>query len=404
MDKLHYIELTENLERLADSGALQEKTIYLFGYCNATEVLADLLVEKHYQVAAILDNNPVKWHSSYRGIPISAPEAMRHVHPDRAIVCIAARAYESMASQLRKLGYGGQIERLVDYDTYAAYSLSEETIREKQARVKRGMERMKELDASYPGYFRILCPFPALGDVYYAMAYLPHFLEKKNAGNYMVAVIGGSCAAVVKMFGGQNIVALRQAEMDELVQAAIYTEDPSSFIAHHDRPYVVNLAKALHIKKIPLEMLYRCGVYGLPRDAAPCSPRNLQAYGALHKIKKGRTAILAPAAKSVTNIPHSYWEQIIAHYKGENYQVFSNVAAGEEPLAGTEALDVPLPQIQSAAEQAGTFIGIRSGLCDVLKEASCKKIALYPDRYYSDTRWTMEEIYHLDGWENIVVP
>lgn len=404
MDNLHYIELTENLERLVNSGALQAKTIYLFGYCNATEVLVDLLDEKQYQVAAILDNNPVKWRSFYRGIPVVAPAAIRGIRPNRVIVCIAARAYESMASQLRKLGYEGRIEKLVDYDTYAAYSLSEETIREKQARVKRGLERMQELEASYPGCLRILCPFSALGDVYYAMAYLPHFLKKKDAGNYMVAVIGGSCAAVVKMFGGQNIAVLGQVQMDELVQAAIYAEDGNSFIAHHDRPYVVNLAKALYLKKIPLEMLYRCGVYGLPQDAAPCSPKNLQAYGALHKIEKGRAVILAPAAKSVTNIPHPYWEQIIAYYKGKNYQVFSNVAAGEASLAGTEALDIPLSQVQSAAEQAGTFIGIRSGLCDVLKDASCKKIALYPNRYYSDTRWTMEEIYHLDGWENIVVP
>lgn len=118
---------------------------------------------------------------------------------------------------------------------------------------------------------------------------------------------------------------------------------------------------------------------------------------------QGKSVIISPYAKSVTNIPQSYWKQIIRYYRDKNYPVFTNVVKGEEPLPETIALEVRLDRMQSAAEQAGTFIGLRSGLCDVLKEASCRKIALYPDCYYSDTRWKMEEIYHLDNWENIVV-
>ena len=63
-----------------------------------------------------------------------------------------------------------------------------------------------------------------------------------------------------------------------------------------------------------------------------------------------------------------------------------------------------LSELQCAAEYAGTFIGIRSGVCDVIREAACRKIALYPDCCYSDTRWKMAEIYHLEDFENIVVP
>ena len=59
--------------------------------------------------------------------------------------------------------------------------------------------------------------------------------------------------------------------------------------------------------------------------------------------------------------------------------------------------------MRSVVERAGTFIGIRSGLCDVIREADCRKIALYPDCYYSDTKWKVEEIFHLDTFENIVV-
>ena len=44
-------------------------------------------------------------------------------------------------------------------------------------------------------------------------------------------------------------------------------------------------------------------------------------------------------------------------------------------------------------------MGIRSGLCDVIREAKAKKIALYPDYYYSDTRWRAIDIYKIEKFE-----
>ena len=59
--------------------------------------------------------------------------------------------------------------------------------------------------------------------------------------------------------------------------------------------------------------------------------------------------------------------------------------------------------MKSAVEQAGLFIGIRSGLCDVVRTAKCKKIALYPDYNYCDTKWKAIDMYAIDTFENIVV-
>ena len=59
--------------------------------------------------------------------------------------------------------------------------------------------------------------------------------------------------------------------------------------------------------------------------------------------------------------------------------------------------------MKSIVERAGIFVGIRSGMCDVLNTAEAKKIALYPDYNYSDTQWKAVDMYRLNGWENIVV-
>ena len=54
----------------------------------------------------------------------------------------------------------------------------------------------------------------------------------------------------------------------------------------------------------------------------------------------------------------------------------------------------------SVVERAGTFIGIRSGLCDILREAKAEKIALYPDYNYCDTKWKAIDMYHIDQFDH----
>lgn len=403
MDNVHYQEMIRNLEKLSYVLSAQKKKIYLFGHCNASEELIDILIEKGYEIRAILDNNIFKYGITYKDIPVVSPNSILKSDVEKSIVCIAARSYESMAEQLREMGYKGPIIKMVDYNSYAEYSLSKETIEKKRARVERGIGLIKKEKEKYPGCYRIYCPFSALGDVYYAMAYLPYFLERKLIKKYVVFTIGNSCAEVAKMFGAEYVEAISQRDMDESIQAVLFTEDADAYIPHQDRPYVVKLAKALYIKKIPLELIYKCGVYGLDRDCVPYKPVKLDSYRFLDRIIPGKAVVLSPYAKSVTNISSEYWKKIIKYYKEKNYQIFTNVFGEEQELEETQRLDVKLSELQSVVERAGTFIGIRSGLCDVLQEAQCRKIALYPDCCYSDTKWKMEEIYHLDSFENLVV-
>ena len=403
MDKAHYEEMCENLDSLLQKDELVGKNVYLFGHCNATETLANQLLEKGISVCAILDNNERKHGKSYRNIPIEAPREILSEAEGDSAVCIAARAYESMAEQLRSMGYMGQIHKMVEYDSFAEYSLSEDTMRRKRARLERGLARHRELTEGFPGYMKILCPFQALGDICFAMSYLPHFLDERGIRNCAICVVGQACAQVVKLFGDYPVEVLPQKAMDEVIQAALYTNDRDSFIAHQDRPYVVDLHRALYVKCIPLEQIYCCGVYGLPRETEPVRPSCWKPFHDREQIQKGKAVILSPYAKSVVSLPDNVWSQIVEDYAGRGFQCFTNVAGEETPLEGTLPIRSELAEMQPLVEYAGTFIGIRSGLCDVLRYADCRKIALYPDYNYCDTQWKAIDMYALDGWENIVV-
>ncbi len=401
MEQTYYNEMTENVryhERI-----LRGKNIFVFGHCEASLTLINTLKDYDINPVSILDNSREKYGLSYNGIPVVAPKEVLNYDQNMTAVLIVTRFYEAMYSQLRQIGFKGDIFKLVDYNTYAEYSFSEDTITRKLNRVSNGIDILNALKDKYKESMLILCPYNALGDVYFCMSYLQAYLSKKGRERYAVCVPSNACAVVVRLFGTHDVEVFGQRQLDALIQAAIYTMDPDCFIAHQDRPYVIDLHKALKQNKIPLDKIYCCGVFGLEWGTEPRSPEMWKEWNDLEKIAEGKGVILSPYAKSVTALPTQIWEDIIKDYNRQGFQVFTNVCGDEEPLDGTEPLRAGLSEMKSIVERAGTFIALRSGLCDVLRTASCRKIALFPDYYYCDTKWKSIDMYSIEGFDNVPV-
>lgn len=402
MDVKHYREMIDNLNQCIAEENLEGKSIFLFGHCEATLKLADELLKRSLKPKAILDNSSVKHGISYENIPVQAPDMVLKENDGNTIVLIVTRFYEAMNAQLRSMGFEGQVRKLVDFNTYAEYSLSEQTMLRKRRRCCEGYKTLLNLEERYPGAFFILCPFPALGDVYFCMSYLPYFMKDRGIDKVTVCVSAKSCANVVRLFG-MDAAIFSQKELDAAIQAVFSMQYGNAFVAHQDRPYTVNLHRALYVKKIPLEEIYRTGVFGLKGGVEPFPPTAWKEYSGLGNLRKGKTAILSPYAKSVPPLPESIWIDIIRDLKNKGYEILTNTAGEEEPLPETGAIRPAIDEMKSVVEYAGLFIGIRSGICDVIRTADCRKIALFPDYNYCDTEWRAIDMYSIDGFENIVV-
>ena len=404
MEKQLYDEMVDNVNRIDGETGLSDKKIFLFGHCNATLELIDFLETKGLMTTGILDNSEVKQGQVYKGAVVVYPQKILDLAGDNqatdSVVLITSRFYASMLQQLRELGYDGPVRKVIDYNTYAEYSLSDDTITRMKARESHGEELLNQLSEKYDKHFKVFCPFNALGDIYFMISYWPAFAKKRNIDFVVFCVTNPALADVIHMFGDYFVEVYEQKELDSMIQAVIYSQAEDCFIAHQDRPYVVNLTKALYIKRIPLEQIYCCGVYGLSMETRPVKPNaNKHLYSKIDSIPKGEAVIFAPYAKSVTAIDQKIWEDAVNYYREAGYACFTNVIGDEVPLVGTEAISPSLLEIRSVVEQAGTFIGIRSGLCDILREADAKKIALYPDYNYCDTKWKSIEMYHIDQFD-----
>ena len=204
------------------------------------------------------------------------------------------------------------------------------------------------------------------------------------------------------MFGIPNIVTLDQTQMDELVQAVIFTRERNSIIAHHDRPYTDNIIKYLNKHYLSFPDYYKYAVYGLNPNAKPAPPINLAEFEDKALIERGKTVIIAPYANSVVQPPPEFWRKLVCEYTQQGLQVFTDVFGNEKKLAGTKPIMIPLKSLVRAVEFAGHFIGLRSGLCDIVSTANCRKTVVFPDCIYSTTPYKVADFFAMPGWEQIL--
>jgi hypothetical protein len=397
-----YKEMSENTDNLINSGDFLNKKILIFGHSYAAEKLIDYLCENNITVKFLLDNSKYKQGSKYKNILIENPDILRNFNSKNSIILIASRFYQSMQRQILNLGYDGKIVKILDYNSFEEFSISEDVFDKKTARAARGINTLNKLKHKNENAKIIVCPFGALGDVYNVCAFLSAFCKLQSVSKYVITVVGKSCEDVAKIFGVKDIHRVNQQEMDELVQAIIFTDDENCFIAHHDRPYTNNLTDVLLKRRMNFQDLYRYGVFGLDKNAICDVPMHNEKFINNGEIQSGKTVIVSPYAKSVGSVPMSFWENIVEDKIKQGFRVLTNVCGDELPIKGSLPLRVSIKQIISAAEQAGYFIGIRSGLCDILSSANCDKTVIFPDCFYSYTNIKTEEFFELPNWNKIV--
>lgn len=95
-------------------------------------------------------------------------------------------------------------------------------------------------------------------------------------------------------------------------------------------------------------------------------------------VIKGKTVWIAPDANSITGFPPWFWNMLIHALQDKGYTVFMN--CGEPNFYRAPSRILPYKACVPVLEYSGYFLGLRSGLCDIISTADCKKVILYPER------------------------
>lgn len=116
----------------------------------------------------------------------------------------------------------------------------------------------------------------------------------------------------------------------------------------------------------------------------PYDPTEVDEIFRTHGLIPGRTVLLAPYAgkHDMWDIPMTFYAELARMLQEKGFTVCTNSGdpQKEPPVPGTEPLLVPHRLMRAFCERAGGFVGLRSGLCDIVAAAKgCRKIVLFGD-------------------------
>ena len=382
-------KLYANLDRLVKNGDLADKFIILFGANKPSEITISFLRSRSIQANAIIDNDPFKHNKTLSGVTVYKPDDLLKDLNDNMIILIASMFYKQMRSSIAK--YNLADAQIVETLYFHEYSLEPEIFKKNADIVIDGWNVYDRIKKTYgDDVFIILNPCPSLGDVYFALSYIDAYIKRCGLKNYIIVTSGGSSVKIAEMLNASNCINISQDENDALLALYTFMDLRDILVVAYNYPYTrlfpYNLSSAL----LNWGELIREVVLGLKAGVARSTPDKSammkdKAFFDNNGLKKGKTVLLAPTAVHALSLPDTFWNILVKKLNGAGYSVRLNVAEDEFiNIEGADPLFVPLDDVIPFIETAGLFIGLRNGLCDVLSEASAKKIVIYPDEDYFD--------------------
>lgn len=386
MDNYEKERLRKKINRLVDRRALDGKYIVLFGAAAATKEVKTCLLERGIRPDAIVDNDVRKLGKECLGMTVRRPEdLLSPFNGSMAILLFSAGYYREMTLQLTGMGYKKNRHVFV-LNFQSSESLP--VLLYNAVREIRGLLAYRRLTRKYSKRHTLfIAPYTGTGDIYLAGLFFQDYLKKNNISDYVFVVVSGACRKVAEMFGIKNIEVMSRLVVDDIINCDRILRAGWPLVILNDSwaAEFTNLLQWLRgYKGLSFDRMFRYFVFGFGDDVSYRLPPPADRKADIEKLfekyglKEGKTVVLSPFSNTLFELPDDVWRAIVDHLKMRGYTVCTNCAgASEAPVEGTAAVFFPLGQAIEFLNAAGYFIGVRSGLCDIISSSSCKKIVLY---------------------------
>lgn len=243
------------------------------------------------------------------------------------------------------------------------------------------------------------------GDYFICGLYLEAYLEKYNMEHYVFLVPdSGGERKITELFQVYQSHTVEIADINpiRMLDSFFAQEGLNIHYFHHGYQNPNNLSVSVSGISLTghngLHMVdfYLYFGFQLAEDAPKVLPqfekdeRKIDLWFEQNSLPQGKTVLISPYSTGLEEygIPEEFWTNLAMALKSREYFPVTNCAGEEECIEGTIALNIPYRQIVPFLEKAGCFVGIRSGLCDVIAGADCKKIILhtYKAKWWIDGR------------------
>ena len=263
-----------------------------------------------------------------------------------------------------------------------------------------GFREIKNIQKIYGKNVHIIFMRGATGDTYLQLMILQNYLKEKEIGMYVILGDSAGSRSIIKLFpyqykqiSGYKASCIQKAYM---LLGSEYLNITIMF--PWDYGLYFNRCRVRMLERFNFMDTYKWYVLNLKKEILFTKPifKKMSKEFIFEMSKKGviknKTIIISPDANSVTKLPVLFWNDLISDFKEKGYFVFVNC----NYASPFKAPDIFFNYEESVPllEYCGYFVGIRSGLCDIISTAKCKKIFIYPQKdkkiNYSEHRSEIE--------------
>lgn len=383
-------ELLERIKNKIDDAEaahkLENARIFLFGMNTPGDRVIQYLGTLGYTVENVLDNNSRNHGQTLFGVLVCPPEKLTDAPKDNIRVLICSRYYQEMCRQLEKMGLkeDENIIKLIDFSSGGSVSDSEESFIQAADKLYKSMEIYREITEQFDENTHfLLCPIRANGDMYMAASLIENVKKSTGCRELYLITVGGMGKRIAAFFDEDAVFGVTQEQMDALVHITevmgssavkMYVLYPKAF--HYGIFANMECYKGLNYMDLVAGGMLGLDMHLLNRKKISTKKNDFENSGFTQK-----DVLIAPYANSLPCFLPQFWVQLVEALKRAGYNVYTNSSGDMEPaVEGTSPVFIPIQQLPKLLGCFAGFVAIRNGLCDVLSEAECRKIILYPNK------------------------
>ena len=375
------------LKRKYFFGKLKDKEIYLFGVSDNTRQIIGILRDLGVNPKNVIDNDKIKQGSYCSRLKVIPMQDIINPADGNKIYILYSGFWREMIPQLQEYGVAKKniwrLNRKPGLLTFLIIS------------AYKGKRYRNKLIKRYGDKQIFLCPYTGTGDIYLIGTFWDEYIKQNNIDDYIFVVITGACKKVASLFNIKNIVLTKKKEYGAfLIDYYMLDREKGNITILNDcwaQVHTNQVEWFRGYKELYFTQLFKKFVFGLPDDVKPRHPQykdESERIGELFKkynLVSKRTVVLSPYSNTLSDLPEEFWEELVKALKEKGYVLVTNCGGKSEPaVEGTIGVFFPLDIAPQFIAEAGNFIGVRSGFCDVISGADAKKIILYDrgNRFY----------------------
>lgn len=246
----------------------------------------------------------------------------------------------------------------------------------------------------------ISCAPKGTGDYYVLGLFFQAWKEKNRPEYYKIIVGGGAEKRALELFPDiipeEDMVMVEWEEYKLLTHFRITVGNNCDITYfHHIAMFGTGYTEHLWItwllmgyKGLNQTDFYLNYGFELPAKAEKTKPtfcnaeKHIEDFFDRYKLVPGKTVLISPYSTGNGELIKGFWNSIVEELLENGFSVCTNCFGEEKPLKGTTALSLTYADSVPFLNRAGYFLGIRSGLCDIISSSTCQKYIVHT--YYAN--------------------